>query len=69
MNWCSRTNGYCVCTSNGDAVTCPFALHGSPMPTPAAFASQGWECPRCRAINAPTTPRCDCKPGDLNKVT
>ena len=26
--------------------------------------NQGWECPRCHAINAPTTPSCWCLPRD-----
>jgi hypothetical protein len=23
----------------------------------------GWECPRCKSINAPYVTKCDCKPG------
>ncbi len=38
--------------------------------TPLAF---GWQCPRCAAIHAPTTKRCDCNPAtsaieDLRKA-
>lgn len=27
-----------------------------------------WECPRCKRINTPTTPRCDCKVSDLQST-
>lgn len=53
----------------------PFSMTGNtscnvancPVCRPAihvcAPVAQGWECPRCQRINAPTTPTCFCQPG------
>lgn len=41
-------------------------LPAMPFITPASpvqpLIGVGWECPRCRSINAPYVTKCDCKP-------
>lgn len=39
---------------------CPYTV--PPQPVFYINASQGWECPRCRKINAPTVTQCNCTP-------
>jgi hypothetical protein len=36
----------------------------TPNPDPARPLTRqhGWECPRCRQVNAPWTPHCSCRP-------
>lgn len=29
---------------------------------------QGWECPRCRMVNAPTVSQCECEPPSLRSA-
>lgn len=31
-------------------------------PFPPAAVPQGWQCPCCRKVNAPTVPQCPCSP-------
>lgn len=38
--------------------------HSCPvLPTPPPVAPQGWECPRCHAVNAPSVTQCGCAAG------
>lgn len=47
-------------TQTGATINLP--VGGTAIPWPSG-AAQGWECPRCRAVNAPHVSRCACSPG------
>ncbi len=51
---CYHTSGPFFCRVHSMTVT--------PMSDTPALRT-GWQCPRCRVVNAPSVQRCDCKAG------
>lgn len=43
-------------------------MKANPNQTTYAKTEQGWECPRCRAINAPWREQCNCFIGEMGNV-